>query len=347
MIRRIVVLGLALAVLLGVSSVPAPAQSNSCTGTVLFWFPAPPPPPGAYDCVTTGPWAGICTVRTNNCAPPKAADETACAACAAAAAASAGKPINLSNGNTYIIQTDVQVPGLGGGLSLTRTWNSRWPSTQSVFIDKGMFGLNWRSTYEERVFVGTDGYIKYARGDGSFWSFGWSSSGSGQNTYLVAAPNNAGATLVTGSSYWTLTSKDGERRLFDNASGSLISIIDRNGNTTQLSYDGAHRLVTLTDPGSRHLYFTYASPSSYLVVSITSDFGVSLSYSYDAQGRLTQLTQMDGTTVSFEYNAQSLITAVKDSEGKLLESHTYDSLGRGLTSSRAGGVGSVTVTYSQ
>jgi hypothetical protein len=42
-----------------------------------------------------------------------------------------------------------------------------------------------------------------------------------------------------------------------------------------------------------------------------------------------------------------MITTVKDSQGKILESHTYDALGRGLTSSRANGVDAVSVTYPQ
>lgn len=135
--------------------------------------------------------------------------------------------------------------------------------------------------------------------------------------------------------------------MFDGTSGRLLSITDRNGNTTQLTYDASYRLISVTDPASRHLYFSYAGPTSYLVTGVSSDVGISLSYSYDGQGRLIQYTKPDKTTVSFQYNDPnpSLITAVLDSTGKVLESHTYDSLGRGLTSSRAGGVEAVTVTY--
>lgn len=278
------------------------------------------------------------------CVPVAAGPETrspkTCPEC------TAGSPISLITGNTYIDQADIRIPGLSNGLSLVRTWNSQWPSTQ-ILAQVGLFGPNWRSTYEERVFVGGDNYVKYARSDGSFWSFGWTSGLS----YSPAAPQNVTATLVevvdsTGTPInWTLTFQNGEQRIFNFSSGLLTAIIDRNGNATQLSYDATSRLVTVTDPGGRHLYFGYASSSSYLVTSVTSDVGISLSYSYDTQGRLVQITKPDLTTLSFTYDANSLITAVKDSAGKILESHTYDSNGRGLTSSRAGGVESLTVTY--
>lgn len=291
------------------------------------------PFPGLFDCTPEGPWLVTCESMTSNCAPTAAPSETRafCPACS--------RPISLSTGDVFIKQTDIRIPGIGGGLQLVRIWNSTWPSTQSAF-QVGLFGPNWRSNFEERVFVGSDNYIKYARGDGSFWSFG-----TGAPEWSVAAPANAGATLVQGATNWTLTLKDGEQRLFDNTNGKLIAIIDRNGNTTQLTYDAVGRLTTVTDPASRHLYFSYASQTSLLVTSVTSDFGVSVSYSYDGQGRLLQVTEPDQSTLNFDYNAQSLIADVKDTNGKILESHTYDSSGRGLTGSRANGVEAVTLTY--
>jgi hypothetical protein len=124
------------------------------------------------DTYYSGHWEGSCGAHAYACPsnpptpPPSAPAEVplSCPSCVG------GQPINLTNGNTYIQQTDVQIPGIGGGLVLARTWNSIWPSSQSGLVS-GLFGPNWRSTYEERVFVGTDGTLKYARADGSFWSF--------------------------------------------------------------------------------------------------------------------------------------------------------------------------------
>ncbi len=324
------------------------ASSSPCLQVLLlnWWDIAPGPnwdcwiPPACnfeFGCY-------CCQQRTfsasSSCSSPAADQETGCGC----GKSCAGSPVNLANGNTYIMQTDMTIPGLGNGLALARTWNSRWPATQSGSA-LGIFGLNWRSSYEERVFMGSDGSIKYSRADGSFWSFGYNGT-TGQ--WLVLAPANGGATLASGSNYWTLSVNNGEQRLFANSSGSLTSVVDRNGNTTQLSYDGLNRLVTVTDPGSRHLYFGYNNANyPYQATSVTSDFGVTLSYAYDQQGRLITVTKPDNTTISFVYNAQSLITAVKDSDGKILESHTYDSIGRGLTSSRVGGIDAVTVSYSQ
>lgn len=264
------------------------------------------------------------------------------------------KPVSLATGNTYFTQQDIKLPGLGGGLTLARTWNSLLrPSLSSV----GMFGPNWRSTYEERIYVDDDNTIAYARGDGSVWNFVVGASAAFSPTppantlftYRQASPANATAALFYGSTAWTLVFLSGEQRVFDAISGNLLSITDRNGNTTQLTYDASYRLTTVTDPVSRHLYFSYAGAGSYAVTSVTSDTGISLSYSYDSQGRLAQYTKPDNTTVSFQYNASNpiLVTAVLDQNGKILESHTYDNLNRGLTSSRAGGVEAVTITYPQ
>ncbi len=332
-----------LAAAAGTLSVNAQAQSQSCLTWVECGFNSqwnatcwPPLPPDVFNCyqITLG-WR--CQVTTNACPPPT--PKEVCPGCLAAAG-TAGAPINLATGNAYIQQTDLRIPGLSGGLTLVRTWNSEWPPTQTAF-QVGLFGPNWRSTFEERVFVGSDNYIKYARGDGSFWSFGYTSNG----TFGLAAPANVSATLAQGNTYWTLTFQNGEQRRFDNTSGSLTAIIDRNGNTTQLSYDGLNRLVTVTDPASRTLTFTYQSPSSYLVTGVSSSVGISLTYAYDAQNRLSQVTNPDLTTLTFAYDSQSRITSVTDSNGKVLESHTYDSSSRGLTSSRALGVEAVTLSY--
>jgi hypothetical protein len=103
-----------------------------------------------------------CWVRNTQCpATPE------CPTCA-----NAGKPIDLATGDTFIAEVDVSNPGLGGGLTLSRTWNSI--SFEGI-APLGMFGLRWTSNFEESVFVGGDGFMKYLRADGGIWSFGFTS----------------------------------------------------------------------------------------------------------------------------------------------------------------------------
>jgi YD repeat-containing protein len=256
---------------------------------------------------------------------------------------SGGMPINLATGDVFITQSDLSIPGLGGGLSLSRTWHSQFPFGENIPTN-GMFGGNWRSNYEENIFVGDNGLVAYERGTGGIWTLGldgltWPAS------YAMIAPANGNVSLGYDGNYWTLTFNTGEQRTFSVATGKLLSMSDRNGNTTQLIYDASNRLTTVTDPASRHLYFSYASPTSNLVVGVSSDAGISLSYAYDNFGRLTTITKPDLTTVSFQYDTNSLIAAVLDTNGNVLEAHTYDSELRGLTSSRAGGVDAITITY--
>ena len=280
-----------------------------------------------------------CWIKTDQCS-------ATCSTCQV----SGGSPINLSTGNTFVSQTDISLPGLGGGISLARTWNSIVPSgVQSP----GMFGMSWTSTYEERVSIDSDGLVKASSGNGYLWSFGVTdmfAAGGTQSTYSEIAPRNGGASLVSDGTHLTLTFKSGESKVFSLATGRLLSMSDRNGNTVQLSYDASNRLVGVTDAASRHLYFNYPEGSN-LVTSVTSDFGVSLSYSYDGL-YLSQVTRPDGTFLTFEYTVPPgsptyLLTAVKDQNGKILESHTYDTVGRGLSSQRSNGVDALSVTYLQ
>ena len=179
----------------------------------------PPPPLGASNCLYDGPWSVECQVQTWVCPPHP---DKVCPTCP-----HGGAPIALSTGNTYIEQTDVRVPGLSRGLTLSRAWNSRTASAQ------GLFGRGWRSSYEESIFVDSEGYVDYWRGDDSIWSFGFyglDPAGSGYSVYWTAAPANQGATFQTGATYWTVTFRDGEKRLFDITSGHLVSIVDRNSN---------------------------------------------------------------------------------------------------------------------
>jgi len=269
-----------------------------------------------------------------------------------------GEPIDFASGNVYIQQTDISVPGLNGGLKLVRTWNSLFSLFNGNVAANGLFGNNWRSNYEESIVTGDGGIAHYSRGDGSVWTFR-NTSGSPTH-YSLTAPGNTSATLDRGAQFWTLVFKNGETRLFDAIGGYLVAIKDRNNNTTSISHDSLARILTVTDPAFRHLFFHYGNGFSQQVSSVTSDVGITVSYEYGNEiffivtdsEMLTRVTYPDQSTVSFTYVfsqdfRSTLISSVLDSDGKVLETHTYGARNRGLTSSKANGVEKLTVTYPQ
>ena len=106
----------------------------------------------------------------------------------------------------------------------------------------------------------------------------------------------------------------------------------------------------MTDATGRTITFNYPSSSSQLVSSVISAAGT-FTYLYDGKS-LTKVTRPDNKFMTFEYGDGSplygvppLVTAIKDTDGKLLEGHHYDAIGRGISSTRANGVDSVTITY--
>jgi len=253
--------------------------------------------------------------------------------------ATCGFPINVTNGNTYIHEQDYSLPGLGGGIKVNRTWNSEWAAMQP-WETAGMFGDSWQSNLEEHIQQSLN-QATYWRGDGSAWIFTYTSN------YTLTSPPDERASLTynTSTQQYTLTLADGSQRIF-NQPGYLIAIVDRSGNQTKLTYDGSNRITTLTDAASRTLTFNYGNSTfPNLATSAQDAVGTVATYSYDSSGHLSSVSYPDGSALNFNYDPNGLILNTTDSQGKIIEAHTYDGYRRGLTSQRANNVDLVTVAY--
>lgn len=276
-----------------------------------------------------------------------------------------GDPIDVTTGNTWVAASDYALPGVGGGISIDRTWNSLWkpPTGREISADfyneypttgyiggtstvtpspSGMFGDSWRSTYEERIqpVAGDSVHMRYWRADGSLYLFSYI------GTWVLQFPANENYWLSFDSTttLYTVVQPDGSKHIFNNA-GYLISIIDRFGNTTTVNYDSNNRMTSVVDAANRTLTFNYPDQTTTLVQSIQDTVGVVANYTYDSKGRLATVTYADGTGYIYTYDSVDLMTSVTDAQGLLIEAHTYDNLRRGLTSSRADGVASVSLHY--
>ncbi len=252
----------------------------------------------------------------------------------------AGEPVNVTNGNMWLLQNDYNLPGIGENINVTRTYNSLYQAT-------GLFGFGWTSNYDEKLYFYDDTltvklsdgrHIAFIRQDNTYTNYG---SLVGDFFGRVVRHQDVDFDLIY---------KDGRIDKFD-IYGKLISRIDRNGNRTILAYNSDNRLVSVTDPVGRTLNITPNVDG--LTTQISDSTSVIADYEYYPYTQnLKTITYHDGSKRKFEYTnilingvTKTLLTTVKDALDNILETHQYDSGGRATTSEKSGGVEKYTLDY--
>jgi len=114
---------------------------------------------------------------------------------------------------------------------------------------------------------------------------------------------------------WSLWLKEDKSTQNFDEGGKLTSIVDRNGNTLTLLYDG-ERLASVTDAVGRVTSFLY-NPNG-LVSQIVDPIGRTASFTYDYNGNLMAATDMAGNTTTYTYDEFSYITAIGTPSGTTL-----------------------------
>lgn len=249
--------------------------------------------------------------------------------------ANVGKPINVTNGNMYLQETDYQLPAVGEAINVTRTYNS-------ILQGIGLFGRGWSTAYDESIQAYDDKLLRLNLPDGRAVYFGRMTT---TGAFSSLSPDFRAQVIKNGDGSFILSLKDGRTHSF-NAAGKLLTLTDRNGNQTALTYDTGGKLTLVTDAFGRVL--TVATNTSGRVISITDSMGTIATYTYGASQELLSVTYADNSKFQFAYgyaNSKLVLTSVTDALGNVLESHTYDSLGRALTSVVQGGVESYTLSY--
>lgn len=245
---------------------------------------------------------------------------------------SIGSPVNVTTGNMYLNQRDYFLPGTGPALNVTRTYNS---DSQAI----GLFGRGWSTAYDESITSYDNNLARLNLGDGRAVYFGRALGSSG--SYLPLEGDFHGE-LIQNLGGYKVIMKDGSINEF-NVDGKLISITDRNSNATTLTYGSNHRLASVTDPFGHVLNFDIDSNGR--VASLSDDFGDIASYEYGTGGVLSSVTYPDNSGFDFAYDGANRLTSATDFMGNVVESHTYDSQGRALTSAKDGGIEQYSLDY--
>jgi RHS repeat-associated protein len=219
--------------------------------------------------------------------------------------------VNPVNGNLVFQEVDATIPGRGVPISLIRTYNSRKSGSA------GLFGYGWTTNCETKI-IDTGNTIVLMDGDNTGHIFGEKLGGgytSPPGIYLELVKNADGT--------YTITQKDKTKINF-NTSGQLISIVDKDGNSTSVSYNGAGKISTITDPSGRTLTFAYGTNG--YVSSITDPANRSISYGYDTAGNLITVTEA-GFTTRYGYDTYHNLTSLTDARN-LTTTIVYDTSDR-------------------
>ncbi|MFJ3539051.1 FG-GAP-like repeat-containing protein [Streptomyces sp. NPDC090109] len=212
-------------------------------------------------------------------------------------------PVNTATGIFYDRNTDAALSGVGVPFRLERTYRS---DSSAV----GLLGRGWSTAFDSKLTTVSGSTATLQEGDGARVVFKEQAG-----TYTAPAASNL--KLAKSGTNYILTSRDLTRRTY-NASGQLLSILDRSGQGLTLTYAGG-RLASVSDALGRTVEFTL-----------------------DTAGLLTSVKLPDSTTVTYEYT-NGLLTSAKDPSGAATH-YTYNADKRVETVTGRGG-GKVTNTY--
>ncbi len=239
-------------------------------------------------------------------------------------------PVDLSTGAKIETMTDVAIGGARGSLALTRVFTSDLNSTMNPII--GRFGRGTKDNFDIRLSgtfgVGGAGRVVFPEErSGRLYSYTRTDSDGALVFTSTATISHLGDELrqLTDGTF-VYRFYDGVELRFD-STRRLTSIVDRNGNTTTLSYTGSN-LTSVTDPVGRSITMTYNGNG--LVERVTDPTGRRWVYGYSQSAlglQLNDVTDPLDNVVRYTYVAGPLVS-IKDGRGHTIKSFSYNNDGR-------------------
>jgi RHS repeat-associated protein len=230
------------------------------------------------------------------------------------------KPVALSTGVKEEIMTDIAFGGARGGLSLSRIYTSDLAITGT----SGQFGRGTRSNWEIRV----TGSLTQGGAARVTWP---EEFGGRLFNYVRTDPDGTlvftttSRTNLLGDELKKLTngnieyrSKNGDVMKFD-STGRLTGMVDRNNNTTTLTYSG-NNLVQVTDPVGRSITMAYDGQGR--IISATDPIARTWTYTYGGE-TLATATDPLGNSMQYTYGIAAKLETVRDKRGNIIKTIVY------------------------
>ncbi|MCG7288258.1 DUF6531 domain-containing protein [Cellulomonas sp. ACRRI] len=217
-----------------------------------------------------------------------------------------GDPVNSATGELFENSVDLSIEGDLLAPAWTRSYGTSRAETDLGLGHGWTFGYSMSLVPDEGDDLADAPWIEVHQENGSTIVFARDEAGG----FVTAA--RVLATLVRNADgTYRLRRHGGDGFVFD-ASGRLLRIEDRNGNTVGLTRDAEGRLVSAADQRGRSLTVRWSDGR---IVGISDSAGRSVSYAYSPDGDLTEVTMPDGSTRGYEYDTQHRIVALIDALG--------------------------------
>lgn len=242
-----------------------------------------------------------------------------------------GLSVNLANGNLRVAAHDMKIPGVNGlDLDIVRSWSSLRATTSREFANAWQLDYTEAGIYSQNDGVtvmlpgGTPGKFLY---NGSAYTTppGWNADLTRSGTTWVLKYRRSGEvwtfTDVPGSDWEaTLTyrrDRNGNTITFtynttatvgDNSWPVLTGITDTFGNTTAIHQNTSKLTDKITDTSGRHSDYTFTSGK---LTSSTDVAAKTTTYSYDANGYLSEITTPKGSHTKFTYWPDGRIASIQ------------------------------------
>jgi RHS repeat-associated protein len=209
-------------------------------------------------------------------------------------------------------------PPVGPSVPLVINYN-QLESDQPAVFNYSNLGAQW--TFNYLAFItddpgALDSDVNYYTDGGGTLPF----TGFDPTTQTFASQLKSQAVLSrTSSTSYQMLFRNGSKYIFalpETVSATsrrvfLTQMIDAQGNSIQITYDGSFRVVAITDAIGQITTLSYQNPSDSLKITKATDpFGRFATFQYDSSNRLAQITDCIGLVSQFTYDAGDNILAM-------------------------------------
>jgi RHS repeat-associated protein len=251
-----------------------------------------------------------------------------------------GDPVDLGTGLFVLNSTDFYIPDTIP-LSLRRTYR------QNDTISRA-FGIGTTHLYDIFLVGDTNPwtYIDLVLPDGSQVYYKRITPGTSYSNAVYQDTSSPtiffGSTITFNGVGWNLVLKDGTTLVFPDGIDAtapqqcaLLGIVDRNGNTVQMTRDESANLLSITSPNGRWINFTYDSTNR--VTQAVDNLGRTVTYTYNAAGSLASVVGLAGGKTSYTYDSSNNMLSLTDPRGIVYVQNQFDSNNRVVSQKLANG----------